>query len=136
MAGLRPVVEIYMVDFLGVCMDALLNHAAKLETFMRARIFQPAKTAMSSGTAKTKHWVLEFAPASARSVDPLMGWTSSADTQTQVQLTFESKDEALEYARDRGIEVQVQEPTKRKANIRPGGYGENFATNRRGAWTH
>jgi len=33
MAGLRPIVEIYMVDFLGVCMDALLNHAAKLETF-------------------------------------------------------------------------------------------------------
>jgi pyruvate/2-oxoglutarate/acetoin dehydrogenase E1 component len=33
MAGLRPVVELYMVDFLGVCVDALLNHAAKLETF-------------------------------------------------------------------------------------------------------
>lgn len=33
MSGLRPVVEIYMVDFLGVCMDALLNHAAKLEAF-------------------------------------------------------------------------------------------------------
>ena len=33
MAGLRPVVEVYMVDFLGVCMDALLNHAAKVETF-------------------------------------------------------------------------------------------------------
>jgi pyruvate dehydrogenase E1 component beta subunit len=33
MAGLRPVVEIYMVDFLGVCMDALLNHAAKLVAF-------------------------------------------------------------------------------------------------------
>ena len=33
MAGLRPVVEMYMVDFLGVCMDALLNHAAKLEAF-------------------------------------------------------------------------------------------------------
>lgn len=33
MAGLRPVVELYMVDFLGVCMDALLNHAAKLEAF-------------------------------------------------------------------------------------------------------
>lgn len=33
MAGLRPVVELYMVDFLGVAMDALLNHAAKLETF-------------------------------------------------------------------------------------------------------
>ena len=33
MAGLRPVVELYMVDFLGVAMDALLNHASKLETF-------------------------------------------------------------------------------------------------------
>jgi pyruvate/2-oxoglutarate/acetoin dehydrogenase E1 component len=33
MAGLRPVVEVYMADFLGVCMDALLNHAAKLATF-------------------------------------------------------------------------------------------------------
>ena len=33
MAGLRPVVEFYMVDFLGVAMDAILNHAAKLETF-------------------------------------------------------------------------------------------------------
>jgi len=33
MSGLRPVVEMYMVDFLGVCMDALLNHAAKVEAF-------------------------------------------------------------------------------------------------------
>ena len=33
MAGLRPVVEVYMVDFLGVAMDALLNHAAKIATF-------------------------------------------------------------------------------------------------------
>jgi acetoin:2,6-dichlorophenolindophenol oxidoreductase subunit beta len=33
MAGLRPVVEVQMVDFLGVCADALLNQAAKLATF-------------------------------------------------------------------------------------------------------
>jgi pyruvate/2-oxoglutarate/acetoin dehydrogenase E1 component len=33
MAGLRPIVELYMVDFIGVAMDALLNHAAKIETF-------------------------------------------------------------------------------------------------------
>jgi acetoin:2,6-dichlorophenolindophenol oxidoreductase subunit beta len=33
MAGLRPVVEFYMVDFLGVCIDALLNQAAKVATF-------------------------------------------------------------------------------------------------------
>jgi pyruvate dehydrogenase E1 component beta subunit len=33
MAGLRPVVELYMVDFISVAMDAVLNHAAKLQTF-------------------------------------------------------------------------------------------------------
>lgn len=103
---------------------------------MRARIYQPAKTAMQSGTAKTHMWVLEFAPASAREVDPLMGWTSSSDTQAQVRLRFDTKEAALEYAKDNGIEAQVQEPKKRRPNIRPGGYGENFATNRRGAWTH
>jgi pyruvate dehydrogenase E1 component beta subunit len=33
MAGLRPVVEVTLVDFIGVAMDALLNHAAKNEFF-------------------------------------------------------------------------------------------------------
>ncbi len=103
---------------------------------MRARIYQPARTAMSSGTAKTHHWVLEFAPESPREVDPLMGWTSSDDTQAQVRLRFDTKQAAVDYAREHGIDAQVQEPIKRKPNIRPGGYGENFATGRRGAWTH
>ena len=103
---------------------------------MRARIFRPARTAMSSGTAKTKSWVLEYVNDTAREVDPLMGWTSNADTQSQVRLTFDSKEAALDYAKDNGIEAVVQEPKTRRANIRPGGYGENFATNRRGAWTH
>ena len=103
---------------------------------MRARIYQPARTAMSSGSAKTHHWVLEFAPAEAREVDPLMGWTSSADTQSQVRLKFDTKEAAVEYAAENGIDVQVQDPKKRKPNIRAGGYGENFATGRRGAWTH
>ena len=103
---------------------------------MRARIYKPARNAMQSGTAKTRNWILEFAPESAREVDPLMGWTSSDDMQSQVRLRFDSKEAALEYARDHGIDAQVSEPKSRKPNIRPGGYGENFATNRRGAWTH
>jgi hypothetical protein len=103
---------------------------------MRARIYRPAKTAMSSGTAKTHQWVLEFAPASAREIDPLMGWTSSDDTQPQVKLRFDSKEAALDYAADRGIEAVVVEPKTRKPNLRPMGYGENFATSRRGPWTH
>jgi predicted DNA-binding transcriptional regulator YafY len=103
---------------------------------MPARIYKPAKTAMQSGTAKTHDWVLEYAAASGRDVDPLMGWTSSTDMQSQVRLRFESKDTALAYAAAHGIDAVVQEPKERKPVIRPGGYGENFATGRRGAWTH
>jgi len=103
---------------------------------MRARIYQPAKTAMQSGTAKTHQWVLEFAPASTREVDPLMGWTSSSDTQAQVRLRFDSRDAAEAYATAKGIEFTVVEPKTRKTLIRAGGYGENFATNRRSVWTH
>lgn len=103
---------------------------------MRARIYQPARNAMQSGMGKTHDWVLEFAPASAREIDPLMGWTSSGDTQRQVRLRFPTREAAEDYARSKGIEVQVTTANKRAPNIRPGGYGENFATNRRGAWTH
>jgi len=91
---------------------------------------------MQSGTAKTGDWVLDYMVDEARSVDPLMGWTSSDDTQQQVRIQFDSKDAALEYARDNGIDATVTEPKERKPNIRPGGYGDNFATNRRGSWTH
>jgi NADH dehydrogenase len=103
---------------------------------MTARIYQPARTAMSSGTAKTHQWVLEYGPSEAKDIDPLMGWTGSGDTQSQVRLRFDSKKAAVAYAREHGIEAQVIEPQTRKPNIRQGGYGENFATNRRGPWTH
>jgi NADH dehydrogenase len=103
---------------------------------MRARIYQPAKTAMQSGTAKTHQWVLEFAPASEREVDPLMGWTSSSDTQAQVRLKFDSREAAEAYATEKGLEFDLVAPKPRKANIRARGYGENFATDRKGAWTH
>ena len=103
---------------------------------MRARIYKPARTAMSSGTAKTHDWVLDYAPDSARAVDPLMGWTSSDDTQSQVRMRFATKEAALEYAAAHNIDAAVTEPKERKPNLRPGGYGENFATARRGAWTH
>ena len=91
---------------------------------------------MQSGSAKTQHWVLEFAPASAREVDPLMGWTSSDDMQSQVRLRFDSRAAAEAYAAAQGIDCDVTEPKPRQQTIRPRGYGENFATNRKGVWTH
>jgi ETC complex I subunit-like protein len=105
-------------------------------TFMRARIFQPARNAMQSGQAKTHIWVLEFDPIAARAVEPLMGWTSSQDMSSQVRMQFESQKAAEKYAADHGIDAAVIQPHKRKPLIRQGGYGENFATNRRSTWTH
>jgi hypothetical protein len=101
---------------------------------MTARIYKPAKTAMQSGHARTKDWVLEFEPESARQVDPLMGWTSSADTTQQVKLRFESRDDAVAYAERKGLAYRVSEPKARKP-VRKS-YADNFKFGRIGSWTH
>lgn len=103
---------------------------------MRVRIYKPARNAMQSGVARTKNWVIDFPQADKRALDPLMGWTSSDDTQTQVRLRFATRAEAEAYAKANGLEYIVIEPTPRAQNIRPRGYGENFATDRRAPWTH
>ncbi|MDE0532517.1 MAG: ETC complex I subunit [Albidovulum sp.] len=103
---------------------------------MAARIYQPARNAMQSGNARSREWILEYAPSSRSSLDPLMGWTSSGDTQSQVRLSFKSQEEAESYAKEHGIEYVVSLPKKRKAVVRPRGYAENFAVDRRKAWTH
>ncbi len=91
---------------------------------------------MSSGIAKTRMWILEFVNETGRDIDPLMGWTSSDDTSAQVRMTFPTKEAALDYAKDHGIEAVVIEPKPRRPNVRSRGYGENFATDRRSGWTH
>ncbi|MEM9840344.1 MAG: ETC complex I subunit [Pseudomonadota bacterium] len=102
---------------------------------MFARIYKPARTAMQSGNAKTSAWVLEFEQEYAKRADPLMGWTSASDTRSnQVHLTFETKEKAIAYAKERGIPHQVIEPAKRKRTIKA--YSDNFSANRRKPWTH
>ena len=99
-----------------------------------ARIYKPAKTAMQSGSAKTKDWVLDYEPAEPRQVEPLMGWTSSGDMRAQLRLHFETKDEAIAYCERHGIVFQLSEPKERLR--RAMSYSDNFAYTRRGAWTH
>jgi hypothetical protein len=101
---------------------------------MSARIYKPARTAMQSGRAKTKDWVVDFEPEQPRTVEPLMGWTSSGDMRQQVRLTFDSKEEAIAYCERHGIAYQVFEA---KPSARRGiAYADNFAYRRRDAWTH
>ena len=103
---------------------------------MRARIYQPARTAMQSGTARTKGWTLDFMAESGREIDPLMGWTSSGDTQSQVRLTFDSREAAEDYARERGIDYVVTDPKPRKPNIRPRGFQGHGRPDQRSAGTN
>jgi hypothetical protein len=101
---------------------------------MVARIFKPSRTAMQSGKARTQYWQLEFEPDSARVVEPLMGWTSSADMKSQVRLRFATKEEAVAYCERHGIPYQVQESNEPER--RSMAYADNFAFTRRGLWTH
>jgi hypothetical protein len=101
---------------------------------MAARIYRPARTAMQSGPARTKDWILEFEPDSAREIDPLMGWTSSRDARSQVRLAFDTKEEAVAFAERNGIPYRVMEPKPRTA-VRKA-YADNFRFGRKGAWTH
>jgi hypothetical protein len=101
---------------------------------MRARIFQPPKTAMQSGLANTQDWALEFIPTHGRHADPLMGWTGGGDTQTQVKLSFDTREEAIAYAERAGIQYQVELPQTRR--IKPKAYADNFKYGRIENWTH
>ena len=103
---------------------------------MRARIYKPARPATQSGPARHRSWVLDYTPEQPRGVDPLMGWTSSADMNSQVRLHFDTREAAEAYAREHGLDFVSLDPRRRRPNLRPRGYGENFATDRRTAWTH
>ncbi len=101
---------------------------------MVARIYRPARTAMQSGMAGTRKWVLEFQPEVRREVEPLMGWTSSRDMKSQIRMSFGTKDEAIAYARRNGIPFFVRDPMARKRT--PKSYSDNFKFGRIGSWTH
>jgi hypothetical protein len=89
---------------------------------------------MQSGRGNTRQWVLEHELASPRRPDPLMGWASTDDTLSQVQLGFETKEQAIAYAENNGIPYQVFEPAP--ASLRSKSYADNFRYDRKVPWTH
>ena len=81
-----------------------------------------------------KRWVLDYPRSSKVAADMLMGWQSSSDTQRQVRMWFNTSDEAIAYAEAKGIDYEVREPKARKLRMKA--YADNFAFDRKGAWTH
>src|SRR5687768_3446351 len=101
-----------------------------------ARIYSPPKSAMQSGRGRQGGWVLEHEPTEQKRLDPLTGWSGSGDTQEQVRLHFERKEQAVDYARAHGIAFEVEEAQPDHAAIKPKSYADNFRWNRTENWTH
>ncbi|HXP96559.1 MAG TPA: ETC complex I subunit [Telmatospirillum sp.] len=95
------------------------------------RIYRPAKNAMQSGRANARRWVVEFEPTDRKLPDPLMGWNGSRDTLAQVKLRFESKAEAVAFAKREGMAFTLIDERPAKA-VKPKSYADNFRFDRVG----
>jgi hypothetical protein len=101
---------------------------------MVARIYKPSRNAMQSGDATSDSWLLEFESDAPRTTDPLMGWTSSADTRQQLKLKFETRELAIAYAERNGLAyVVAKNPPER---LQKKSYSDNFRWGRTENWTH
>jgi len=89
----------------------------------KAKIYKPSKTAMQSGIKKFDKWIIEFI-IEKPGINPLMGWESSTDTNSELKLEFSSKELAIEYAKKNKINFELIEPKIRK--IIKKSYADNF----------
>src|ERR1700712_1987444 len=102
---------------------------------MAARIHRPTRGATQSGHARTQSWLLEYERSEPREIEPLMGWTGSAETRAQARIAFATKEEAVAFADRLGIAYELEEPPPDRER-RGLSYSDNFKTNRVGLWTH
>ena len=102
---------------------------------MRARIFMRPKTATQSGVAGAGLWVLDYGAETREQNDPLMGWWGSSNTQAQVRLAFDTKEQAVAYAQANGVEYEIELPPPARP-IKPKAYADNFRYGRTENWTH
>ena len=89
----------------------------------KAKIYIPAKTSMQSGLGKTNKWLLEFETTNS-TINPLMGWESSSDTMSELNLEFSTKELAIDYAKKNKIDFEIVEPQRRKTVKKS--YSDNF----------
>lgn len=89
-----------------------------------ALIFRPSRNVMQSGRTQTQKWLIQFNCDVPRWENPLMGWSSSRDPIQGTNLKFESKEEAIKYAKDQGWAFEVKE--HEEVPLRPKSYADNF----------
>ena len=101
---------------------------------MTIKIYKPSKTAMQSGYGKTKQWLAEYKSEVTTTKDILMGWTSSSDTRSQIKLFFDTKKQAINWAKKNNYQFYVED--YKKIKVKPKSYASNFDMNRKEPWTH
>ena len=89
----------------------------------KAKIYKPSKSAMQSGNNNSNKWIIEFITEQT-GINPLMGWESSSDTYSELNLEFKTKELAIEYAKKNKINYELIEPKSRKINKKS--YADNF----------
>ena len=89
----------------------------------KAKVYIPTKNSMQSGFGKTDKWVLVYETENS-GVNPLMGWETSSNTLSELNLEFSTKDLAIEYAKKNKIDFEIIEPQKRKTVKKS--YADNF----------
>jgi hypothetical protein len=89
-----------------------------------ARISEVERKTTQSGKANTGRWLLEFERQEAQRPDPLTGWNGSGDTNTQVRITFETKEAAIAYC-DRHV-LQYHVVSAPPVRLKLQAYADNF----------
>jgi ETC complex I subunit conserved region len=89
-----------------------------------ARISELERRTTQSGKANTGRWLLEFERQQAQRADPLTGWNGSGDTNTQVRLTFPTKQAAIAYCEKHGLDYHVVPSPPVRLKIQA--YADNF----------
>ena len=101
---------------------------------MTIKIYKPSKSSMQSGQRNTKKWLAEYISDTEQVKDTLMGWNSSLDTKSQIKVFFDTKEQAITWAKKNNYQFYVEEPKIKK--IKPKSYASNFDINRKDPWTH
>lgn len=90
---------------------------------MKAIIYCPSKSAMQSGFKNSKKWLIQ-SEDKEKYIEPFAGWTGSENTEQQITLSFNTKEEAINFAKSQSWEYEVIERQERKIN--PKSYIDNF----------
>jgi hypothetical protein len=89
-----------------------------------ARISELERRTTQSGKANAGKWLVEWERREPQRPDPLTGWNGSGDTNTQVRLTFPTKDAAIAYCEKHGLQYHIVPAPPVRMQIQA--YADNF----------